>query len=170
MDFQFSDEQRMIIKMVRDFANKEILPTVEQRDEEEVFDRGILDRIGELGLMGIFFPEEYGGSDGDYLSYILANEELSRVDDSIACSYAASVSLCAWPIFTYGTDEQKKKYLTPLAEGSKLGAFGLTEPNAGTDSASQQTHAEKKDGYYLLNGSKCFITNGGEADIYVVLP
>lgn len=168
MDFQFSDEQRMIIKMVRDFANKEILPTVEQRDEEEVFDRGILDRIGELGLMGIFFPEEYGGSDGDYLSYILANEELSCVDDSIACSYAASVSLCAWPIFTYGTDEQKKKYLTPLAEGSKLGAFGLTEPNAGTDSASQQTHAEKKDGYYLLNGSKCFITNGGEADIYVV--
>lgn len=168
MDFQFSDEQKMIIKMVRDFGAKEIAPTVQERDDQERFDRSILDKIGGLGLMGIFFPEEYGGGDGDYLSYILANEELSRIDDSIACAYAASVSLCAWPIYTYGTEEQKKKYLVPLAEGTKLGAFGLTEPNAGTDSARQQTRAEKKDGYYLLNGSKCFITNGGEAEIYVV--
>lgn len=168
MDFQFSDEQKMIIKMVRDFGAKEIAPTVQERDDQERFDRSILDKIGGLGLMGIFFPEEYGGGGGDYLSYILANEELSRIDDSIACAYAASVSLCAWPIYTYGTEEQKKKYLVPLAEGTKLGAFGLTEPNAGTDSARQQTRAEKKDGYYLLNGSKCFITNGGEAEIYVV--
>lgn len=168
MEFQLSDEQKMITKMVRDFAEKEIAPTVHQRDEEEVFDRSIVDKLGELGLMGIFFPEEYGGGGGDYMSYILANEELARVDDSIACSYAASVSLCAWPIYTYGTEEQKQKYLVPLAEGTKLGAFGLTEPNAGTDSAQQQSHAEKVGDHYVLNGSKIFITNGGAADIYVV--
>ena len=168
MDFQFSDENKMIMKMVREFAEKEIAPTVHQRDEEEVFDRSIIDKIGELGLMGIFFPEEYGGGGGDYLSYILANEELSRVDDSIACAYAASVSLCAWPIYTFGTEEQKQKYLVPLVEGTKLGAFGLTEPNAGTDSARQQSRAEKVGDHYVLNGSKIFITNGGEADIYLV--
>ncbi|MGE1061875.1 acyl-CoA dehydrogenase [Megasphaera paucivorans] len=168
MDFQLTEEQKMIKKMVRDFAEKEIAPTVAQRDEAEEFSREILDKAGELGLLGIFFPEEYGGGGSDYLSYIITNEELARVDDSIAASYAASVSLCAWPIYTYGTEAQKKKYLVPLAEGQKLGAFALTEPNAGTDSARQQTTAVKKDGYYLLNGSKIFITNGGEAETYVV--
>ncbi|MGE1062076.1 acyl-CoA dehydrogenase [Megasphaera paucivorans] len=168
MDFQLTEEQKMIKKMVRDFAEKEIAPTVAQRDEAEEFSREILDKAGELGLLGIFFPEEYGGGGSDYLSYIITNEELARVDDSIAASYAASVSLCAWPIYTYGTEAQKKKYLVPLAEGQQLGAFALTEPNAGTDSARQQTTAVKKDGYYLLNGSKIFITNGGEAETYVV--
>ena len=168
MNFEFSDEQQAIQKLVREFAEKEIAPTVQERDEKAEFSREIFDKIGELGLCGIFFPEEYGGSDGSYVSYILANEELSKVDDAVAAGYASSISLCAWPIWTFGTEEQKKKYLTPLAEGTKLGAFGLTEPNAGSDAARQQSTAVRKGDYYILNGSKIFITNGGEADIYVV--
>lgn len=168
MNFEFSDEQQAIQKLVREFAEKEIAPTVQERDEKAEFSREIFDKIGELGLCGIFFPEEYGGSDGSYVSYILANEELSKVDDAVAAGYASSISLCAWPIWKFGTEEQKKKYLTPLAEGTKLGAFGLTEPNAGSDAARQQSTAVRKGDYYILNGSKIFITNGGEADIYVV--
>jgi butyryl-CoA dehydrogenase len=168
MNFEFSDEQQAIQKLVREFAEKEIAPTVQERDEKAEFSREIFDKIGELGLCGIFFPEEYGGSDGSYLSYILANEELSKVDDAVAAGYASSISLCAWPIWKFGTEEQKKKYLTPLAEGTKLGAFGLTEPNAGSDAARQQSTAVRKGDHYILNGSKIFITNGGEADIYVV--
>lgn len=167
MNFEFSDEQQAIQKLVREFAEKEIAPTVQERDEKAEFSREIFDKIGELGLCGIFFPEEYGGSDGSYVSYILANEELSKVDDAVAAGYASSISLCAWPIWKFGTEEQKKKYLTPLAEGTKLGAFGLTEPNAGSDAARQQSTAVRKGDYYILNGSKIFITNGGEADIYV---
>lgn len=168
MNFEFSDEQQAIQKLVREFAEKEIAPTVQERDEKAEFSREIFDKIGELGLCGIFFPEEYGGSDGSYVSYILANEELSKVDDAVAAGYASSISLCAWPIWKFGTEEQKKKYLTPLAEGTKLGAFGLTEPNAGSDAARQQSMAVRKGDHYILNGSKIFITNGGEADIYVV--
>ena len=168
MNFEFSDEQQAIQKLVREFAEKEIAPTVQERDEKAEFSREIFDKIGELGLCGIFFPEEYGGSDGSYLSYILANEELSKVDDAVAAGYASSISLCAWPIWKFGTEEQKQKYLTPLAEGTKLGAFGLTEPNAGSDAARQQSTAVRKGDHYILNGSKIFITNGGEADIYVV--
>lgn len=168
MNFEFSDEQQAIQKLVREFAEKEIAPTVQERDEKAEFSREIFDKIGELGLCGIFFPEEYGGSDGSYVSYILANEELSKVDDAVAAGYASSISLCAWPIWKFGTEEQKKKYLTPLAEGTKMGAFGLTEPNAGSDAARQQSTAVRKGDHYILNGSKIFITNGGEADIYVV--
>ncbi len=168
MNFEFSDEQQAIQKLVREFAEKEIATTVQERDEKAEFSREIFDKIGELGLCGIFFPEEYGGSDGSYVSYILANEELSKVDDAVAAGYASSISLCAWPIWKFGTEEQKKKYLTPLAEGTKLGAFGLTEPNAGSDAARQQSTAVRKGDHYILNGSKIFITNGGEADIYVV--
>ena len=168
MNFEFSDEQQAIQKLVREFAEKEIAPTVQERDEKAEFSREIFDKIGELGLCGIFFPEEYGGSDGSYVSYILANEELSKVDDAVAAGQASSISLCAWPIWKFGTEEQKKKYLTPLAEGTKLGAFGLTEPNAGSDAARQQSTAVRKGDHYILNGSKIFITNGGEADIYVV--
>ena len=168
MNFEFSDEQQAIQKLVREFAEKEIAPTVQERDEKAEFSREIFDKIGELGLCGIFFPEEYGGSDGSYVSYILANEELSKVDDAVAAGYASSISLCAWPIWKFGTEEQKKKYLTPLAEGTKLGACGLTEPNAGSDAARQQSTAVRKGDHYILNGSKIFITNGGEADIYVV--
>jgi hypothetical protein len=168
MNFDFTEQQKMIKKMVREFAEKEIAPGVAERDEKEEFSREILDKAGELGLTGICFPEAYGGSGGDYISYILANEEIARVDDCVQTGYAASVSLCAMPIFSFGSEEQKQKYLVPLAEGTKLGAFGLTEPSAGTDASAQQTVAVLNGDHYVLNGSKIFITNGGSAETYVV--
>ncbi|MCX7781311.1 MAG: acyl-CoA dehydrogenase, partial [Negativicutes bacterium] len=128
----------------------------------------LFDKMGELGFTSICFPEQYGGVGGDYLSYILAVEEMSKVDDGMGVALSASVSLCAWPIYAFGTEEQKQKYLVPLVEGSKLGAFGLTEANAGTDAAAQQTVAVADGDHYVLNGSKMFITNAGEAEVYVV--
>ena len=168
MQFEFTEDQLMMQKMVREFAEKDIAPGVAERDEKEEFSREILNKAGELGLMGICFPEEYGGAGGDYISYILASEEIAKVDDCVQTGYAASVSLCAMPIYTYGTEEQKQKFLVPLADGSKLGAFGLTEPNAGTDASAQQTVAVLEGDHYILNGSKIFITNGGSAETYVV--
>ncbi|MBP2645497.1 MAG: Butyryl-CoA dehydrogenase [Firmicutes bacterium] len=168
MIFELNEEQQMLQKMAREFAEKELAPTVAERDENETFSRELFNQLAELGLAGICFPEQYGGADGDVLSYILAVEELSKVDDGIGVTLSADVSLCAWPIYAYGTEEQKKKYLTPLALGEKLGAFGLTEPNAGTDAASQQTVAVREGDHYVLNGSKIFITNGGDAEINVV--
>jgi len=168
MRFELTEDQAMMQKMVREFAEKQIAPGAAERDEQEKPDRAILDAIGELGLNGICFPEKYGGADGDYLSYILAAEEICKADAGIGVSYMATVSLCSWPIFAYGSEEQKQKYLVPMVEGKKVGAFALTEPNAGTDAASQQTVAVDKGDHYLLNGSKIFITNGGEAEIYVV--
>lgn len=168
MIFELNEEQKMMQKMVREFAEKEVAPGAAERDEKEEFSREIYDKMADLGLSGICYPEQYGGADGDYLSYILAVEELSRVDDGVGVSLSATVSLCAWPIYAYGTEEQKKKYLTPLCDGSKMGAFGLTEPNAGTDAASQQTVAVKNGDHYVINGSKIFITNAREAETYVV--
>jgi len=168
MRFELTEDQAMMQKMVREFAEKQIAPGAAERDEQEKPDRAILDAIGELGLHGICFPEKYGGADGDYLSYILAAEEICKADAGIGVSYMATVSLCSWPIFAYGSEEQKQKYLVPMVEGKKVGAFALTEPNAGTDAASQQTVAVDKGDHYLLNGSKIFITNGGEAEINVV--
>ncbi|MDT8900594.1 acyl-CoA dehydrogenase [Anaeroselena agilis] len=168
MQFQLTDEQKMMQKMVREFAEKEVAPGTEERDEHEKFERALFDSLGDLGVTGICFPEQYGGAGGDVLSYILSIEELSRIDDGLGIALSASVSLCGWPIYAYGTEEQKKKYLTPIAEGTKLGAFGLTEPNAGTDAASQQTVAVREGDNYIINGSKIFITNAGEAEIYIV--
>ena len=168
MQFELTDDQKMMQKMVREFAEKEVAPGTEERDEHEKFDRSLFDSLGDLGVTGICFPEQYGGAGGDTLSYILAIEEISRIDDGLGIALSASVSLCGWPIYAYGSEEQKKKYLTPLAEGTKLGAFGLTEPNAGTDAASQQTVAVLQGDHYLLNGSKIFITNAGEAEVYIV--
>ncbi len=168
MQFELTDDQKMMQKMVREFAEKEVAPGTEERDEHEKFDRSLFDSLGDLGVTGICFPEQYGGAGGDNLSYILAIEEISRIDDGLGIALSASVSLCGWPIYAYGTDEQKKKYLTPLAEGTKLGAFGLTEPNAGTDAASQQTVAVLQGDHYVLSGSKIFITNAGEAEVYIV--
>jgi len=168
MQFELNDDQKMMQKMVREFAEKEVAPGVEERDEHEKFDRSLFDALGELGVTGICFPEQYGGAGGDVLSYILAIEEISRVDDGLGIALSASVSLCTWPIYAYGTEEQKKKYVTALCEGKMLGAFGLTEPNAGTDAAAQQTVAVLQGDHYILNGSKIFITNAGEADVYVV--
>ena len=168
MQFELTEDQKMMQKMARDFAEKEVAPGVEDRDEHEQFSRELFDKMAELGFTSICFPEEYGGVGGDTLSYILAVEELSKVDDGVGVTLSASVSLCAWPIYAYGTEEQKKKYLTPLVEGTKMGAFGLTEANAGTDAASQQSVAVLEGDHYILNGSKMFITNAGEAETYVV--
>lgn len=166
--FNLTEDQVMIQKMVREFAEERIAPTVLERDDKHVFDRKIVDEIGQMGLAGLYFPEEYCGVGTDYLSYILAVEELSKVDDGIGITLSANVSLCANPIFEFGREGQKCKYLTQLASGEKIGAFGLTEPGAGTDAAGQQTVAVLKGDRYLLNGSKIFITNGSEAEIYIV--
>lgn len=168
MGFEFTEQQKMMQKMVREFAEKEIAPGAAERDEKEEYSRDIYNALGELGLTGIFFPEEYGGAGGDYISYILASEEIARADDAVAAGYSATVSLCAWPIYKYGTEKQKQKYLVPLVNGSKLGSFCLTEPNAGTDASAQQSAAVLAADHYVLNGSKIFITNGGEAETYVV--
>ncbi|EAX47958.1 acyl-CoA dehydrogenase domain protein [Thermosinus carboxydivorans Nor1] len=168
MNFQLTEEHQMMQKMVREFAEKELAPGVVDRDEKEYFSRELYNAMGELGLTGICYPEKYGGADSDYLSYIIAIEELSKVDAGLGIALSATVSLCAWPIYTYGTEEQKQKYLRPLVEGTKMGAFGLTEPNAGTDAASQQTTAVLNGDHYVINGSKMFITNAGEAEIYVI--
>ncbi len=144
-------------------------PTVKDRDEQEIFDRAILDEMGTLGLLGIPWEEENGGVGADFLSLAVACEEIAKVDPSIALSFEVHTMLCSWPIWKFGTAEQKAKYLKPLAEGTKLGAFGLTEPNAGTDALNGSTVAVKnEDGSYTLTGSKVFNTNGGEADVTVV--
>ncbi|MQR85675.1 acyl-CoA dehydrogenase [Bacillus megaterium] len=168
MFFKLSEEHEMIRKMVRDFAKNEVAPTAAQRDEEERFDRGIFTQMADLGLTGIPWPEQYGGIGSDYLAYCIAVEELSRVCASTGVTLSAHTSLAGWPIYTFGTEEQKQKYLKPMATGEKIGAYGLTEPSAGSDAGGMRTHAVKDGEDYILNGSKIFITNGGEADIYVV--
>ncbi|TPF15007.1 acyl-CoA dehydrogenase [Priestia megaterium] len=168
MFFKLSEEHEMIRKMVRDFAKNEVAPTAAERDEEERFDRGIFTQMADLGLTGIPWPEQYGGIGSDYLAYCIAVEELSRVCASTGVTLSAHTSLAGWPIYTFGTEEQKQKYLKPMATGEKIGAYGLTEPSAGSDAGGMRTLAVKDGEDYILNGSKIFITNGGEADIYVV--
>ena len=169
MDFKLTELQQDIAKLAKDFAEKELAPTVKDRDENAVFDRAILDKMGTLGLLGIPWSEEDGGVGADFLSLAVACEEVAKVDPSIALSFEVHTMLCSWPIWKFGTPEQKAKFLKPLAEGTKLGAFGLTEPNAGTDALNGSTTATKnEDGSYTLNGSKVFNTNGGEADVTVV--
>ncbi|WP_060681213.1 acyl-CoA dehydrogenase [Virgibacillus halodenitrificans] len=168
MDFQLTDEQEMLRKMVRDFATKEVEPTAAERDEEERFDREIFDKMGELGLTGIPWPEEYGGIGADYVSYVIAVEELSRVCASTGVTLSAHLSLASWPIFKYGNEEQKKTFLYRLATGEALGAYALSEPGAGSDVVSMKTTAKDDGDHYILNGSKVWITNGGVADIYIV--
>jgi len=169
MIFELTEEQNLIREMVREFAETEVAPTAKIRDEEERFDRALMfDRLGELGLTGIVFPEKYGGGGADYISYAIAVEELSRVCASTGVTLSAHLSLCANPIYLFGSEEQKQKYLLPLAKGDKLGAFGLTEPSAGSDAGGTRTTAVKAGDNYILNGTKIFITNGGEAETYVV--
>lgn len=168
MRFQLTEEHEMIRKMVRDFAVNEVQPTAAERDEEERFDREIFDKMAELGLAGIPWPEEYGGIGSDYLAYAIAVEELSRVCASTGVMLSAHTSLASWPIFKFGTEEQKQTYLRQLAQGEKIGAYCLTEPGSGSDAGGMRTTARLEGDYYVLNGSKIFITNGGEAEIYVV--
>jgi len=168
MKFELTEEQEMTRKMVRDFAEKELKPGAEERDDREEFSRDLFDKMGELGLTGIPWPEEYGGGECDFISYVIAVEEISRVDASAGTTLSAHISLAGWPLYKYGSEEQKKKYLEPLALGEKLGAYALTEDTAGTDAANQRTTAVLDGDSYVLNGSKTFISNAGDAETYIV--
>jgi len=169
MKFEHTEEQSLLREMVRDFAETEVAPSAKERDEEERFDRDLMfGRLAELGLTGVVFPEEYGGAGADYISYAIAVEELSRVCASTGVTLSAHISLGANPIYLFGTEEQKIKFLVPLATGEKMGAFGLTEPSAGSDAGGTRTTAVRSDEGWVLNGSKIFITNAGEAETYVV--
>src|SRR5699024_9040602 len=153
---------------VRDFAENEVEPSAAERDEEERFDREIFDKMAALGLTGIPWPAEYGGIGSDYLSYVIAVEELSRVCASTGVTLSAHISLASWPIFKYGTEEQKKNFLSRLAKGEAIGAYALSEPGAGSDVASMKMTASQDGDDYILNGNKVWITNGEVGDIYVV--
>ena len=169
MDFHLTNEQQMLRKMYREFAENEVKPLAEEIDEEERFPMETVEKMGKLGMMGIYFPTEVGGAGGDVLSYVMAVEELSKVCGTTGVIVSAHTSLCAAPIYENGTPEQKAKYLPKLCSGEWLGAFGLTEPGAGTDAQGQQTIAKEEDDCWVLNGSKIFITNAGFADVFIVI-
>ncbi|SET37903.1 butyryl-CoA dehydrogenase [Salinibacillus kushneri] len=168
MEFELTKEQEMTKNMVRDFAERVIQPRTIDIDKNAHFPKDVFNEMAELGLLGIPFPEEYGGSGGDTLMYALAVEEIGRICGSTGLSYAAAVSLGASPIYYFGTEEQKQKFLVPLAQGQSLGSFGLTEPNAGSDAGGTQTTANLIGDEYVINGEKCFITNANYADTITV--
>src|SRR5215211_85994 len=161
MDFDLSPDHDLIRRTVREFAEGEIAPVAEELDREKRFPYEIVAKLGELGLMGIPFPEEVGGAGGDSLAYSIAVEELARVDSSVAITMCAHTSLGTQPIYLFGTEEQKRQYLPDLCAGTKLGAFGLTEPEAGSDAGNTKTRATLEDGDWVINGAKQFITNAG---------
>jgi short-chain 2-methylacyl-CoA dehydrogenase len=161
VDFELSDEHRLIQGTVRDFARGEVAPVAEELDRTKAFPYDIVRRLGELNLMGIPFPEEYGGGGGDTLAYAIAVEELTRVDSSVAITLCAHTSLGTQPIYVFGSEEQKREWLPPLCAGERLGAFGLTEPEAGSDAGNTQTRARLEDGEWVIDGAKQFITNAG---------
>jgi acyl-CoA dehydrogenase len=168
MHFLLTEEQEMMRRMVRDFAEKEITPYLESMDEGDQFPREVIRRMGEVGLMGIPIPEAYGGAGADFLSYILALEEISKVSATVGVILAVHTSVGTMPILKYGTEEQKQTYVPRMARGEYLGAFALTEPQAGSDAARIRTQARRVGDRYVLSGNKVFITNAGEADVYVV--
>lgn len=170
MDFTLSKQQQMVQKMYREFAENEVKPLAKKVDAEEYFPKETVEKMGKLGMMGIYFPTEVGGAGGDVLSYVMAVEELSKVCGTTGVIVSAHTSLCAAPIYENGTPEQKAKYLPKLCSGEWLGAFGLTEPGAGTDAQGQQTFAKQdpETGDWILNGSKIFITNAGYANVFVI--
>ena len=169
MNFQIEKQHKLLLQMYRAFAATEAKPLAKDVDEREMFPVETVAKMARYGFMGIPFPKEYGGAGGDNLAYIMAVEELSKVCGTTGVILSAHTSLCAAPIYEFGNEAQKQRFLVPLAKGGKLGAFALTEPNAGTDAAGQQTTADRMDDHYLLNGSKIFITNAGHADVYIVL-
>ena len=169
MLFQTTAAHEELRAKIRSFAEEEIKPLAFLMDQNNEFPEEAVKKLGKLGWMGIPYPKEYGGAGLDALSYAIAVEELARVDGGTGVILSAHVSLGSWPIFAYGTEEQKRKYLPDLLSGKKIGAFGLTEPNAGTDASGQQTLAVLEGDHYVLNGSKCFITNASEADVFIVL-
>ncbi|WP_346888071.1 acyl-CoA dehydrogenase [Clostridium sp. UBA1056] len=168
MNFSLTKEQELVKQMVREFAINEVKPIAAEIDVTERFPMENVEQMARYNMLGIPFPTEFGGAGGNNVSYAMTVEELSKVCGTTGVIVSAHTSLCGAPIYQFGTQEQKEKYLTPLAKGEKLGAFGLTEPNAGTDAAGQQTTAVLEGDHYVLNGSKIFITNGGVADIFVV--
>ncbi|GGJ66219.1 hypothetical protein GGR02_001673 [Anoxybacillus voinovskiensis] len=168
MNFELTKEQQMIKEMVREFAEKEIAPNAAKWDEEAYFPVEVFKKMGELGLLGIPFPEQYGGAGGDTISYAIAVEEIGRACGGTGLSYAAAVSLGASPIYYFGTEEQKQQWLVPMAKGETLGAFGLTEPNAGSDAGGTRTKAVLDGDEYVINGEKCWITNAGHARQVIV--
>ena len=169
MDFMLDKKHEMARTLFREFAENEVKPLAQDVDETEHFPKETVEKMAKYGFLGIPVPKEYGGQGCDPLTYAMCVEELAKVCGTTAVIVSAHTSLCIDPIMTYGTEEQKLKYVTPLAKGEKLGAFGLTEPGAGTDAQGQQTKAVLAEDEWILNGSKCFITNGKEADIYIVI-
>ena len=171
MDFSLDKKHEMARTLFHDFAEAEAKPLAQEIDEQHRFPRETVDKMAKYGFLGIPVPKEYGGQGCDILTYVMCVEELSKVCGTTGVIVSAHTSLCVDPILTYGTEEQKQKYLPDLASGKKLGAFGLTEPGAGTDAQGQQTKAvlDEEAGEWILNGSKCFITNGKEADVYIVI-
>ena len=169
MDFELTEEQRMAREAVREFAQKEIAPLAREYDEQEKFPREQLNGLAELGLLGMIIPEENGGAGFDTVSYALALEEIAKADPSVCVIVGVTNSVCCFPILSFGTDEQKQKYLAPLAQGEKLGAFCLSEPQAGSDATNLKCRAVFEDGFYVLNGTKSWVTNGGIADVYLVM-
>ena len=168
MDFKLSEMEQEILDMLHDFCVKEVAPIAAELDEKEEFTQNAREKLAEMGMLGTYIPEEYGGAGLTYLTYILCCEELAKHCASTSIMFSVHGSLCSWPILEFGTEEQKQKYLVPLAQGEKLGAMGLTEPNAGTDANGVRTTAVLKGDKYILNGTKIFITNGYYADTYVV--
>ncbi|MBI1805677.1 MAG: acyl-CoA dehydrogenase [Ignavibacteria bacterium] len=169
MNFDFSETQLMIRETARKFAEEEIAPSASERDEKEEFPTEAVKKLGELGFMGMMVPEQYGGSSLDTVSYVLAIEEVSKVDASCGVIMSVNNSLVCFGLNQWGSEEQKQKYLAPLAVGKKLGAFALSEPEAGSDASNQRTRATRDGDYYVLNGTKNFITNGANADVVLVM-
>ena len=169
MDFTLSKEHEMARQLFKEFAENEVKPLAQEVDETETFPRETVEKMAKYGFMGIPVPKEYGGQGCDTLTYAMCVEELSKVCATTGVIVSAHTSLCIDPIMTFGTEDQKKKYVPDLASGRKIGAFGLTEPGAGTDAQGQQTKAVLDGDEWVINGSKCFITNGKEADVYIVI-
>ena len=168
MDFEFTEEQAMIRTTMRDFAEKEVAPTARENDRNEHFPADIFEKMGEMGFLGISFPSQYGGGDGDYISYCIMLEELAKADVGLAASASAHLSLCGKSIVNWGSEEQKQKYMPRLATGEMLGAFATTEPNVGSDVASIETLATTRGDEWVINGNKLWITNGGVAGVIVL--
>lgn len=168
MDFTLTEEQRMLKRMARDFTRDEVEPHIRDWEEKGEIPREIFDRMAKLGMLGATVPQEYGGTGMDNVSYLVMTEEIGRACSSLKTAIAVHLSLCATTIMSYGNEDQKRKYLVPLAKGEKLGAWALTEPNAGSDAASLRTTARVEGGDYILNGTKMFISNGGLADIVII--
>ncbi len=169
MNFELNEEQQMARTSIREFSENEIAPLARQYDEEEKFPRRQLEGLAELGILGMIIPEEYGGAGFDAVSYALALEEIAKADAAVAVIVSVTNSVCCYPILSFGTEAQKQKYLVPLAKGEMLGAFCLSEPQAGSDAANLKTRAVESGDFYILNGTKAWVTNGGEAGVYLVM-